>query len=243
DADCEVPENWLTEFDCFIQKTEVKFISGPVVFEKGKGLLNIFQRIDFMSLQGATIGGFGIGKAFMCNAANLCYEKSVFIELNGFSGNEKIASGDDIFLLEKMQSAGHKIGYLKSKSAIISTQSQPTFAQLVNQRVRWAAKASAYQNPFSKFVGILILLMNLSIILGLNAALFGIIDSRYFFYVFLVKFNVDFLLIYPTAIFFENEKLLKNYFWCSFIYPFFTGFIALKASLYGYSWKDRRFRR
>ncbi|HET8886380.1 MAG TPA: glycosyltransferase, partial [Salinimicrobium sp.] len=47
DADCEVPENWLTEFDCFIQKTEVKFISGPVVFEKGKGLLNIFQRIDF----------------------------------------------------------------------------------------------------------------------------------------------------------------------------------------------------
>jgi hypothetical protein len=32
----------------------------------------------------------------MCNGANLAYTKTLFQELNGFDGNEKIASGDDI---------------------------------------------------------------------------------------------------------------------------------------------------
>jgi hypothetical protein len=54
-----------------------------------------------LSLQGATIGSFGIGKGFMCNGANLAYKKSLFQELNGFQGNDTIASGDDVFLLQK----------------------------------------------------------------------------------------------------------------------------------------------
>jgi hypothetical protein len=37
----------------------------------------------------------------LCNGANLAYKKTVFTELNGFQGNENIASGDDIFLFEK----------------------------------------------------------------------------------------------------------------------------------------------
>jgi hypothetical protein len=59
-----------------------------------------FQQLDLVSLQGATIGSFGIGKGFMCNGANLAYKKSLFQELNGFR-NDTIASGDDVFLLQK----------------------------------------------------------------------------------------------------------------------------------------------
>jgi hypothetical protein len=33
-----------------------------------------FQQLDLASLQGATIGSFGIGKGFMCNGANLAYK-------------------------------------------------------------------------------------------------------------------------------------------------------------------------
>jgi hypothetical protein len=36
----------------------------------------------------------------MCNGANLAYT-STFRELNGFNDNDKIASGDDVFLLQK----------------------------------------------------------------------------------------------------------------------------------------------
>jgi hypothetical protein len=36
----------------------------------------------------------------MCNGANLAYKKSLFQELN-VQGNDTIASGDDVFLLQK----------------------------------------------------------------------------------------------------------------------------------------------
>jgi hypothetical protein len=63
--------------------------------------LDHFQQLDLTSLQGATIGSFGLNKAFMCNGANFAYTKSLFEKLNGFDGNNKIASGDDVFLLQK----------------------------------------------------------------------------------------------------------------------------------------------
>jgi hypothetical protein len=37
----------------------------------------------------------------MCNGANLAYKKSLFQELNGFQGNDTIASGDDVFLQKR----------------------------------------------------------------------------------------------------------------------------------------------
>jgi hypothetical protein len=43
-----------------------------------------------------------IGKPNMCNGANIAYPKAVFEEVNGFDGNEHIASGDDEFLMHKI---------------------------------------------------------------------------------------------------------------------------------------------
>jgi hypothetical protein len=39
-------------------------------------ILHHFQQLDIASLQGATIGSFGINKGFMCNGANFAYTKS-----------------------------------------------------------------------------------------------------------------------------------------------------------------------
>ena len=54
-----------------------------------------------MSLQGATIAGFALRNPFLCNGANMAYKKELFTNLHGFEGNNNLASGDDIFLLEK----------------------------------------------------------------------------------------------------------------------------------------------
>lgn len=243
DADCTVPPQWLQEMNSFILESNAKLVAAPVVFKNEKSALSIFQTIDFMSLQAATIGGFGVEKAFMCNGANFCYEKKAFLEFNGFSGNEKIASGDDVFLLQKMQAAGLKIGYLKSRKAIVESLPQKIWKDLINQRMRWAAKASAYKSSFGKFVGIVVFLMNFSLLVGGIAAVLREIPSQTFFLIFLFKFNVDFMLIYKAAVFFKNEKVLKNYFWCSFLYPVFSSYIALISLFTGYSWKGRNFRR
>src|SRR5690606_21151314 len=99
--DCVVPENWLLTFDNYIQKHEVAMLAGAASYECKNSFLHHFQQLDLLSLQGATIGSFGIKKAFMCNGANFAYKKSLFEKINGFEENNTIASGDDVFLLQK----------------------------------------------------------------------------------------------------------------------------------------------
>ncbi|MCB0375419.1 MAG: glycosyltransferase, partial [Sinomicrobium sp.] len=102
DADCILPGDWLSTFNAYIIEKQPDFIAAPVSYAYGSSFLEQFQVLDLLSLQGATIGAFGMHRPFLCNGANLCYRKKVFYEVNGYAGNTDIASGDDIFLMEKI---------------------------------------------------------------------------------------------------------------------------------------------
>ena len=151
DADCTVNKNWLLTLDNYIQLHDVAMIAGAVTYDCDNSFLHHFQQLDLASLQGATIGSFGIKKGFMCNGANFAYTKSFFQELNGFNGNDRIASGDDVFLLQKaIAQFPEKVHYLKSKNNIVITKPLNDWKSLFYQRVRWASKTSSYQSPFGK---------------------------------------------------------------------------------------------
>lgn len=247
DADCVVPENWLREFNSHITETGAAVVAAPVKLASGKHeketFLESFQKIDNFSLQAATMGGFGVEMPLMCNAANFCYSKEAFIKVNGFNGNDNIAGGDDIFLLEKFKKYGYKSSFLKSENAVVVTQAQPNLKSLFFQRIRWAGKTAAYKSNFAKFTGILVLLMNLLTATAALAVAIGELDVQVFLMIFLFKFNVDFLLIYGSAKFFDQEKLMKSYFWCSLVYPFFSSAVGICSVFMGYTWKDRHFKK
>lgn len=247
DADCLVPEKWLLEFDAFLQVSEAKLVAGPVQFtvpKSGKSnFLHRFQELDFFSLQAATIGGFGVQNPFMCNGANLCYEKASFLKLNAYKDNDHIASGDDIFLLEKFRKNKFATGFLKSTEAVVRTKAQADLSSYISQRIRWAAKTSSYKNNFGKFTGLLVLLMNAALVIAFFGMLTGFLSTGTFFLIFLVKFNVDFVLIYKAAEFYEREDILKSYIWCSITYPFFSSYVAISSLFKGYSWKGRSFKK
>ena len=75
DADCKVPERWISAFASFHRNTAAKFIAAPVKMDGGNGLLHILQSLDFLALQAVT--GAAVNKKFhmMCNGASLAYEK------------------------------------------------------------------------------------------------------------------------------------------------------------------------
>jgi cellulose synthase/poly-beta-1,6-N-acetylglucosamine synthase-like glycosyltransferase len=244
DADCELPINWLSNFNDFILEKSPKMIIASVNYLQPKSLLEGFQLMDFWSLQTATIGGFGIGKPFMCNGANLAYKKSIFIELNGFEGNDYIASGDDLFLMEKLQALEpNSIYYLKSKNSVVYTNAQKSWKLLFQQRLRWAAKSSAYKNIFSKIVGLIILLMNALVVIGLTFTLIGQLNYKYLLLLFIIKFIIDLVAINKSATFFNQKKLLKYYVFSSFTYPFFTISVVMYSLFFKYKWKGRSFKK
>ena len=180
DADCILPKKWLSTIDAFIQENSPEMVVAPVNYTVNETSLEQFQLLDFMSLQGTTIGGFGINFPFLCNGANLAYKKKTFIKLNGFIGNNTIASGDDIFLFEKFIEADKKrVRFLKSKDAIVVTSPVKTISDLINQRVRWASKTSKFKSTRVKLIGLLVFLVNISILLG-NSIAFILKDSNRF---------------------------------------------------------------
>ncbi|MBK5192153.1 MAG: glycosyltransferase [Flavobacteriaceae bacterium] len=252
DADCKVPENWLQAFNERIIETGAKLVAGPVkIADTSKNIIrenrwlkyfHFFQEMDFMSLQAAGAGGFGLGKAFMCNGANLCYEKAAFLKADGFSGNDEISSGDDIFLLQKFTEKKWPVSFLKCAEAIVLTKPQQDLNTLISQRIRWAAKTPAYKSSFAKLVGLTVLLMNFSLVIGGLLAFFSLIPYQPLLFAFFFKFNVDFALLYHSAEFFDRKDVLRNYFWSSIIYPVFSSYVAILSLFSGYEWKGRKFR-
>ena len=244
DADCVLPKYWLDSLDVFVQQNDVKMVVGPVTYHQVNGFLQHFQLLDFLSLTGSTIAGFGINKPFLCNGANLGYKRSFFNDINGFEGNDTIASGDDIFLMEKaLKTDKNSVKYLKSKQATVQTLAQPNFKSLLAQRIRWANKTSNYNNNFAKLVGLLVLLANSVVVIGFVLVALGLFQFKTFTYLFLLKLLIDFLLIYKTSVFFSKEQALKYYLPSSLLYPFFSVYVAVVGSFSTYKWKNRRFKK
>jgi len=242
DADCILPKYWLDTFDCFIQSHNVKFIIAPVTYVNSDSFLKRFQALDFLSLQGTTIGSFGIKRPFLCNGANLAYQVSLFKSVRGFEGNSQIGSGDDVFLLQKaIKLELHNVGYLKSSHAIVSTFPEPNLKLLLSQRMRWAAKTSNYSDWYGKLTGVVVLFMNALVICLIMVTAAGIVFPKVLLYTFLIKFCVDFLLLFKTTRFFGQENYLLSYFFSSMVYPFFSVYVAFASFFKSYKWKDRIF--
>ena len=242
DADCLVQPDWLNTFDNFIQKKNPKMIAAGVCYKMNSSFLDAFQQLDFLSLQGTTIGSFGNDQAFMCNGANFCHQKAFFYELNGFDGNDKIASGDDVFLLQKaIQKDKNNIHFLKSESAIVQTKTEKTWKDLFNQRVRWGSKTGNYNSLYSKQLGVSVLIMNLFWILGFGFLIFRMINPSCFMLLLFSKFIIDFVLLYRTSSFFKTR--LNYLLLGSLVYPIFCVLVGFYSFFGSYSWKGRSFKK
>lgn len=240
DADCVVNKNWLSALDNYIQLHKVSMIAGAVTYHCENSFLHHFQQLDLASLQGATMGSFGLRKGFMCNGANFAYTKSFFQELNGFDGNDRIASGDDVFLLQKaIARFPKKVHYLKSGNNIVITKPVNDWKSLFHQRVRWASKTGSYQSRFGIGLGLIVFGGNVGLLFVVYCLLLGKGNFFLMCLLLLAKFSVDFVLINKTNGFLKS----KTHFFItsSLLYPFFSVAVALYSFFGKYEWKGRRF--
>ena len=244
DADCLLPKYWLDCYDEFIQTHHAVCIAGPVKFVGPSSFFNRFQIMDTLSLQGATIGGFGIKKPFLCNGANFAYKASEFKAIKGFEDHNTIASGDDVFLLESfVKQYPTQVHYLKTNKAIVATHITKTLSELTQQRLRWASKTSHYKSLFVKGIGLIVLTCNLVCITLIPLVLLQITSIKTAALLFVIKFSIDLLLLFKIARFFKQETILLSYTFASFIYPFYNCYIAILSLFTTYQWKGRTFKK
>lgn len=191
DADCIVQKDWLKETVRLFDK-ETAFVSGIVKFSDKDSLWNKLQQLEFSGL--VLVGGGLIlaGYPTICNAANLAFRKSVFLEVGGFDDNLHLTSGDDELLMQKIALLKkYKIKFLFNKNTVVSTHPNNTLKDFYYQRVRWASKGFHYQNPLLILFLITIYMFFLSFPL---LFLLGVFVNKIYIGIFIFNFLIKFIL-------------------------------------------------
>jgi cellulose synthase/poly-beta-1,6-N-acetylglucosamine synthase-like glycosyltransferase len=241
DADCKHPLTWLKTIASFYEEKRSAFIAAPVALQNDSSVLQIFQALDFLVLQGIT--GASVHKKIhsMCNGANLVYEKRIFNEVAGFAGIDNIASGDDMLLMHKISSKyPDRIHYLKSKQAIVASLPMQTWKDFFDQRIRWSSKARFYDDKRIFWVLLLVYLFNLSFLVLMVSGFWLHVLWVYAGILWIAKTIIEFPFVYSVASFFDKTSLLKYFFFFQPLHIAYTIMAGLLGQFGKYEWKGRK---
>ncbi len=241
DADCTAEPNWLRNIAAYYDQSKNVFIAAPVKIKEGSSLLSKFQALDFLTMQGITAGA--VFKRFhnMCNGANLAYEKKVFYEVDGFTGIDAIASGDDMLLMNKIaQKYPMQLGFIKSPGAIVTTLPAASWKAFFQQRIRWASKATHYNQAGIFLVLLLVYLTNLLIFCFLLMGCWQKFAWLLFLFLCVAKFFMELFFVKDIAAFFKQSTLIP---WLFLLQPLHIIYIVVAGFLgqfKSYEWKGRK---
>ncbi len=243
DADCIPQKEWLSIMASFYEEKKSSFIAAPVSYNCNSSVLQIFQAMDFMILQGVTGASVYRSVHSMCNGANLAYKRKLFYDVKGFEGIDNFASGDDMLLMHKIWKKNkNNVHYLKSKDAIVSTLPMITWNDFVNQRIRWASKAAKYDDKRIFWVLLLVYLLNLSFLALLVT---GFFDYRYwilFLFFWLLKTLAELPFFLSLSKFFNKQWTVKYFFFFQPLHILYTLVAGWLGQFVKYEWKGRNVR-
>jgi glycosyltransferase involved in cell wall biosynthesis len=236
DSDCTFNADWLSTMASYYQQHSPDLLIGPVAIRKEKGLLSRFQRIDFTALQMS--GGAAALKqeAIMCNGANLVCSKEDYLKANI---QPEIASGDDMFLLEWMKKENKKIHFLKSTKALVETKAIHSLQKFMQQRARWAAKASKYKDRQIILSGLYVALSNLTLILSFVLSFCQPELLKAFVFLIVTKGLIDYMLLKGgSKIYGLSVRLLEIIAW-QLLYPLYAFSVLCYPLFFKLQWKSR----
>jgi glycosyltransferase involved in cell wall biosynthesis len=205
-------------------------------------LITNSQIIEFGSLVGSGACAMFIKKPNMCNGANLTYLKSVFYEVEGFKGNEDLASGDDEFLMHKIAAKyPEKVQFLKSQNVIVETQAHDSWRSFYNQRKRWASKWRHYNDWKTTALAIFVFCANLLVPLVFGLWLLAFVSSNAILLILFLKFSAEFVFLSLIVSFLRKKTLICLIPFVQIIYPLYVVFFGLVAQGKSeYIWKGRK---
>lgn len=119
-------------------RTKSDLVILPVATD-GSGVLGRLQENEQAALMMCAAGEALQGRPMLASGANLAFRRSAFLDVRGFEG-DRYASGDDIFLVQRLRLAGKGITYLVHPGAVARVEAERTWMGFFRQRLRWAGK-------------------------------------------------------------------------------------------------------
>lgn len=241
DGDCVRGENWLSTMVNYYLQNDYKLLTGPVMVKPAKWPLQIFQQLDVMNLLGITGATIRNVAPVMCNGANLLYAKEIFQEVEGYKGNNDIPTGDDIFLMQKIEAKyPNGVGFVKNYEACVFPKPEKGLGKFFSQRIRWISKSTGFSDWKVSATLYFAYLFHVLFIVTI-AFTFPLSEFSWLSLAIVggTKLFADFLFNIPVTIFFRKWYMLL-------LLPVMEVFHVLYVLLVGplsllgrYRWKDR----
>jgi cellulose synthase/poly-beta-1,6-N-acetylglucosamine synthase-like glycosyltransferase len=234
DADCTLPKKWLQSMLRYFDKSEVIFVSGPVMFNDSKSFWQKLVALDFMSLIAIGAAHISWDKPLLCNGANMAYRRSLITDAD--IHNEQ-ASGDDVFLLQSAHKKSNAIRFCKNENAIVQTEGPNSLNVFWNQRLRWSSKNSDYDSRFNTMLLVFIWMFNFIILMSLfSFHKLGILAACFLFIIKILA-EQSFYTQYKD---FMN---VKNGYWLIIVgqlfHIFYMAILPPLSKILSYTWKER----
>lgn len=236
DADCEVPTDWLTTINLLFENEKVQMGVGAVKI-RSTNFFSSLQSLEFASVIGTGAATIGLGFPTMCNGANLSFRRATFQKVNGYEGNEMLASGDDQFLMEKInREFPASVSFIPSRQNVVLTQPVETLSTFFAQRARWAGKWS-YQSAFSQTLAVFVFLFQASWPIAI--ILEFVHPSKIIAALLVVKVFLEFLFLSRVQAFLSTPLNIISFITLQFIYAPYVITVALLSKLKKVEWRGR----
>ncbi len=228
DADCQPTTTWIENMVSFQIKEQADLIIAPVKLETEDTLFARLQALEFAILVSSGIASAGMGKAIFCNAANMAFTKQAWLESQQDLHPEE-PSGDDVFLLHSVKKRNGYISVLKSPKAMVTTRLQPTLKSFIQQRTRWAAKSSKYQDSDSISTALTVSAINLMLLVMIGMTWFSSFYAYTLAFIFCFKLIAEISFINQLKAFFQLQNSLSTALVLAFVYPFYIVVVMVNA--------------
>ncbi|MDL5049339.1 glycosyltransferase [Oscillatoria amoena NRMC-F 0135] len=240
DGDCRVGTEWIHSIAGCFTSEGMKLVAGAVRL-KADTFFGEMQQLEQAALTGITATFITFRMPVMCNGANLAYRKSLFNEVNGYGGNEHMASGDDEFLLKKV--AGRYPGgvfFNPDSRSIVTTPQAKSVSEFVNQRVRWAGKWRQAGFGASAFLAMFVFIFHLTYLLIPLWAMGWVLSLSTLSLLVLIKLLLEFILLMRINRWMNVPFNIHAFVALQFFYSPYVVFFGLISNLLRATWKGRK---
>jgi len=241
DGDCVYGENWILSMEQYYKKYQKQFVSGPVDYINDGKIFSNFLQMDLVAMIGVTAGSIGQKKPVMASGANMLFEKAAFLEVGGYEGNEEIASGDDVFLMQKIFLKNNKaVGFVKNIQAFAYTYAPQSFQEFLNQRIRWTSKSNNLVDNNVRLVLVLNYLFYIATFFSLFILPWWHLSYLAIGLILLaLKLLIDLLFFGNVLAFYNKTYLLKWIVVMEILHLIYVSLLGVLAIFGTYKWKGR----
>ncbi|HAQ62447.1 TPA: hypothetical protein DCR49_10700 [Candidatus Delongbacteria bacterium] len=248
DGDCLHDKNWVRSMISPLQNDKnenVGIVAGLTVFDKPdmdmfEEIWQNMQFIDYISHSLIAAGSIGNGRAFTANGSNLLITKSLYQKEEN-SLRSELASGDDFFIIQAAQESNYRLRFVCNRESIVKSYPADSLKGLIDQRSRWASKAS-YASDFVLYFAINTFVFYSGILTAVFLTAYGKMSLWILLVLFMMKLIPETLfLVYGFGKFGLDFKL-RYYIPLQLFHIPFNLFAAIKGKYFGFEWKGVKYR-